>query len=109
MDSLVTRLEQEVGLTHEQAVNAVKCIRKYLNENGLDPDWEEFLEAQAHKLSISAKTALDELTGKTQTWGAKLDDWADKAHGKLEDLGDKAKQTIKDVRNKAADFIADKD
>ncbi len=102
MESLVTKLENEVGLSHEQALKTIGCVRSYMIENDLELDWEEFIESKAKKMSESAKQAWYELSGKSQTW-------ADKAQDTIEEWSDKAKQTIKDARNKAADFIADKD
>ncbi len=96
MDSLVSKLQNEVGLTEEQAKKAMSCIRSYMIENDL-VDWDNFFEAKARDVSEKAQKAWNELTGKTVDWNEKINDWADKAN-----------KMIKEARNKAADFIADK-
>lgn len=98
MESLVTKLEREAELTYEQAVKAVECFRNYIVENDLEPDWDKFFRSKAQHLSQKAKQALNEISGKNQSWGDKLDDFTDKA-----------KQTITEARSRAADFIAPKD
>lgn len=101
METLISKLEKEVGLTSEQAVKAVACVQEYMKENDLYIDWTEFMKAKSDKLGNKAKNALNELFGDPT--------WTDKAAANISDATEKAKQTIKDVRNKAADFIADKD
>lgn len=108
MDSLVKRLENEVGLTSEQATKVIRCIRSYMKDNDIQPDWDEFLEAKAKKLSGSAQIFIDELLGKTKSVTDQLDEWADKAQDKLDDLSDEAQKKWDDVRHKAADFISPK-
>ena len=101
METLITKLEREVGLTHEQAVQSVNCFREYMRDNDLHIDWESFLKAKSHKVSEKGKQAFNQLFGDPA--------WADKASDNINEFVDKAKQSIKDARNKAADFIADKD
>lgn len=97
MESLVSKLQKEVGLTEEQATKSVDCVRKYMEDNDLY-DWDDFFESKAKDMSEKAKKAWSDLTGKTHSWTDKFDDWADKAG-----------QVIKDARNKAADMLSDKD
>ncbi|MCL1942506.1 MAG: hypothetical protein FWF54_03030 [Candidatus Azobacteroides sp.] len=101
MDTLVTKLRNEVGLTYEQAIHSITCVKEYLQENGPEPDWDAFLCHKAKTFSDSAKEKLDLLTRKAQDITEKMietmDDWADKTG---------AKEKIKDARYKAADFIS---
>ncbi len=109
MDSLVSKLEREVGLTSEQARKTVDCVKNYLSENDLTPDWEEFFERKFEKIADKTKNTYNQVVDKTQTLGGKIHDLADKAGDVFEDLSDKTAKKVKDLRNKAADFISDKD
>ncbi len=113
MEKLITKLQNEVGLTYEQAIQTIACVKEYLNENGIEPDWDDFLKKKAKTLSESAKEKLDSFTHKAQDFTEKatevIGDWADKAGDKVDDLTEIAKDKIKDARSKAADFIAPDD
>ncbi len=97
MGSLVSKLQNEAGLTEEQAKKAMSCVRSYMIENDL-VDWDDFFEAKTREISSKAQKAWTELTGKSENWSDKIEEWSDKAN-----------KMIKDARNKTADFIADKD
>lgn len=100
MDTLISKLEKEAGLTQEQATKAVQCMQQYMKDNDLHIDWSEFVKTKSKKLGDQAKNAFDQLFGDAT--------WADKAAENINDFTEKAKQTIKEVRNKTADFISDK-
>lgn len=110
MEKLVTKLQNEVGLTYEQAIHTIACVKEYLQENGFEPEWDDFLKNKAKTLSDSAREKLDVFTRRAQDVTEKVTervgDWADKAGDKVEDFTDKAKEKIKDARHKAADFIS---
>lgn len=100
METLLSKLEKEAGLTSEQAAKAVACFKQYMKENDLQIDWEAFLKAKSQQVTEKAQGAFNQLFGDS--------DWADKASASLNEFAEKTKKTIKDVRNKTADFIADK-
>ncbi len=113
MENLITKLQEEVGLTSEQAQNAVECMKKYMLENDMVPDWDDFFRAKAQKMTDKAKETYAHVSEKvsenSKEWTEKINDFTEKSSTAIDELSDKAAEKIKDLRNKAADFIADKD
>ncbi len=97
--TLIRKLQDEVGLTHEQAKLAVACIREYIIEKQGDPDWDTFLKVKASNYAEKAKETGQQLS-------EKANHLRDKAIDALDDFSDKTQEKIKDLRSKAADFIA---
>ncbi len=113
METLLTKLKNEVGLSDEQALKVMSCITDYMQENGLQPDWEKFLKGKAKNLMDTAKSAFDDFSHKAQDYadkiGDKVEDWADKAQDSVEDLSEEAKQKVNELKKKASDYLSDKD
>ncbi len=101
MEPLISKLQKEVGLSSEQAINTVKCFQEYMKENDLQIDWNQFIKTKSQKIGTQAKDAFNQLFGDPE--------WGEKAAANINEFAEKAKQTIKEIRNKTADFIADKD
>ena len=83
MDNLLKRLQNEAGLSEDQAVKAVKVVKDFMDKEGLDIDWSKFFKGKYEDLSGKAKSLFDRLTDKA-------DDLIDKAKDEAKDLGNKA-------------------
>ncbi len=97
--ALIKKLQNEVGLTYEQARQTVGCVRDYIVENQGSPDWDTFLKNKVVGYTEKAKEVKQSVT-------EKVSDLKDKAINALDDLSDKTQDKINDLRSKAADFIA---
>lgn len=94
MKKLVSKLEHEVGLTHDQAREAARCMRRYMIEHDLSPSWADFF-----------RTKLERMTEKSQDLGDGFENFVNKTDDFLDDLTDMAAQKVKELKNKAARFL----
>jgi len=101
METLISKLKSEAGLTEEQAIRSIQAFNEYMNENDLKIDWEEFLKAKSRKVSEATKSAFNQLFGEIT--------WRGKAADNINSMTDKAKEAIDKARNAAADFLATDD
>ncbi|WP_080904263.1 hypothetical protein [Parabacteroides sp. Marseille-P3160] len=83
MDNLIKKLEEEAGLTEEQAVKAVVTIKNFMDKEGLKIDWGKFFNQKVDQYSDKAKELFNQLIDKT-------DNLMDKAREGIKDLGSKS-------------------
>lgn len=102
MENLIKKLQEEVGLTTEQATKALSVIKDYLGKEGAEIDWGNFFKDKADDLKDKAKELLSNVSSHTQEYSDKLSD-------KLDDFAEKARKSAHDLSQKAADFFDDKD
>lgn len=100
MENLVQKLQNEAGLTEEQAINSLKVIKNFMEEEGLQIDWDAFVEGKYDDAKEDAKSLINKLADKTK-------EYADKLSDKVEDLGTEAKRKVRDLSDKADDFLDD--
>jgi len=101
MEDLFKKLQDEAGLTQEQAVKAVSVVKEYMDKEGLEIDWEKFFKGKAEDFKEKAKNLFSNVSKHTQ-------DYTEKFTDKVDDFADKARKSAHDLSQKAADFFDDK-
>lgn len=100
MENLQKRLQEEAGLTEEQAAKVLAVVTDFMDKEGFDIDWEKFFKGKYHDIKGQAKVLLDVLSEKAEKYSDKLED-------KVEDLTIQAKRTARDLSQKASDLLDD--
>lgn len=90
MENLIKRLQSEAGLTEEQAKKAVMVVMDFMEKEGMDIDWSEYLSGKYEKFKEQSQTFFDSVAKKSKEYSNTL---ADKA----EDLVTEAKRKIRDI------------
>ncbi len=98
MKNFVKRLENEAGLTREQANIAVSIFRDYLVECENDPD---LIEA----LRVKAKQVVNKAEGVAEKMNEKVTNAANKVGEAGDELVDKAKKKAKVVVDKLSEYL----
>ena len=90
MENLIKKLQDEVGLTYEQAVKAVAVVKDYMDKEGLDIDWDKFFKGKTEDFLTKAKDLFEDVSKHTQSYTEKfldkVDEFADKARKKSSDF-----------------------
>ncbi len=100
MDNLLKRLQEEAGLTEDQAVKALVVVKDYMDKEGFEIDWEKFFKGKYGDLKGQAKSLLEVLSKKANEYSNKLED-------KMEDITIQAKRTARDLSQKASEYLDD--
>lgn len=100
MENLLKRLQDEAGLTEEQAAKAFTVVKDFMDKEGFDIDWEKFFKEKYKDFKGQAKTFFDVLSDKAGKYSNKLED-------KVEDLTIQAKRTARDLSQKASEMLDD--
>ena len=101
MVDIIKRLQEEVGLTEDQAIKSLSVIKDYMDKEGLEIDWGQFFKNKYEDLSDNVKGLYDKVTKQSQGFTDKIAD-------KVEDLASKARKGAHDLSQKAADFFDEK-
>lgn len=100
MENLLKRLQEEAGLSEEQAVKVVTIVKDFMDKEGLEIDWEKFFKGKYGDLKEQAKSLFDVISHKAREYSDKIED-------KVEDLTIQAKRTARDLSQKASDYLDD--
>lgn len=90
MENLLKRLQNEAGLTEEQATNALRVIVDFMDKEGIDIDWDKFLSGKYEKFREQSQSFFDSLAKKTREYTNTFSD-------KTEDIITDAKRKIRDI------------
>ncbi|MFV0417668.1 MAG: hypothetical protein ACK5KT_02895 [Dysgonomonas sp.] len=101
MENLIKKLQEEAGLTQDQAVKAISVIKDYMDKEGLEIDWSKFFKGKADDFTERAKELFANISDQTHNYSEKIAD-------KLDDFAEKARKSAHDLSQKAADFFDDK-
>lgn len=101
MDNLVKRLQQEAGLTEEQAFRTIDIVKDFMDKEGLEIDWDKFFKGKYEDFVEKAKNIYTNITQQS-------DSYTDKIADKLDDLATKARKGAHNLSKKAADFFDEK-
>lgn len=101
MDDLLKKLQDEVGLTEDQAIKAISVIKDQMEKGNFNVDWDKFFKGKYDVF-------LDKAQHVYQDASKGASKYADKLSGKADDLADSARIKLRDLSQKAADFF-DKD
>ena len=72
MENLIKRLQEEVGLTEDQAIKTLSVVKNYMDKEGLDIDWEKFFKGKAEDYLSKAKDLFDNLSKQTKEYTDKV-------------------------------------
>jgi len=100
MENLIKRLEDEAGLTEEQAENALLIMVDFMNKEGLNIDWNKFFKGKYDDFLNKTKKFAKKVTRKTT-------DLADKVGDKVEDLKIQTRRTARDLSKKVYNSLND--
>ncbi len=100
MEKLLKRLQDEAGLTEEQAAKAFAVVKDFMDREGFDIDWEKFFKDKYEDFKGQAKHFFDILSDRAEKYSHKLED-------KVEDLTVQAKRTARDLSQKASEMLDD--
>ncbi|MFR9166233.1 MAG: hypothetical protein ACLVKO_08505 [Dysgonomonas sp.] len=98
MDDLITKLETEAGLTHEQAIKVISVMKDYMDNEGMDVDWEKFFKGKYKEFLSKTKAFYNNYTQHAEDYSYKIAD-------KVEDMAIQAKRTARDISKKASDLL----
>ncbi|MDH6359087.1 hypothetical protein [Parabacteroides sp. PF5-9] len=90
MENLLKRLQEEAGLTEEQATDAVRVVVDFMDKEGLDIDWDKFLSGKYEKFKEQSQSFFDDLAQKSKKYTNTISD-------KAEDLITEAKRKVRDI------------
>lgn len=101
MENLVKKLQEEVGLTEDEAIKTISVVKEYMDKEGMEIDWEKFFKGKTEEFLAKAKILFSNISKQTQPYTDKFSD-------KMEDIASKARKGAHDISKKAADFFDDK-
>ena len=101
MENLVKKLQDEVGLTEEEAIKTLSIVKQFMDDEGLEIDWNKFFKGKYEDFADSVKRIYEKATTQSQVY-------TDKFADKVENLAAKAKKGAHDLSQKAADFFDEK-
>ncbi len=96
MENLVKRLQNEAGLTEDQAYRSLSVIKDFADKEGLKIDWPEFFKGKTENMKEESKDFFDNVSDKAKEWGDKVSDKAD-------DLADDAKRSAHNFSEKVSE------
>lgn len=100
MENLLKRLQEEVGLSQDQASKAMYVVKDFMDKEGISIDWEKFFKGKYDDLKGQAKSMFDVFSGKARQYSNIIED-------KVEDLSIEAKRVARDLSQKASDLLDD--
>lgn len=100
MEDLVKKLQDEVGLTEDEAIKTLSIIKNYMDDEHLEIDWDKFFKGKYGDFSNKVKSIYENVTSQGKSY-------TDKFADKVGDLADKARKSAHDLTQKAADILSD--
>lgn len=100
MENLIKKLQDEVGLTQEQAIKTLSTVKDYMDKENLKIDWNKFFKGKYEDFADKVKALSDKVNEKTQPYTEMISD-------KVDEVVSKAKKGAHDLSQKAADFFDD--
>lgn len=100
MENLIQKLQDEVGLTEEQAIETIAVVKEYMDEEGMSIDWNKFFKGKYNEFLKRSESFVNKMS-------SKMDDLSDKVSDKMEDMGTEAKRTVRDLSKKVYDKLND--
>ncbi|MDL2290187.1 hypothetical protein LJB95_02150 [Paludibacteraceae bacterium OttesenSCG-928-F17] len=92
MENLIKRLQNEAGLTEEQAHKAWEIMRDFLDEEGF-VDYNKIFKDKYDEFKDSTKSFITDVSGKAEDFGEKVAD-------KVSDMSIHAKRMARDFSKK---------
>ncbi|MFT3994486.1 MAG: hypothetical protein QM660_09270 [Dysgonomonas sp.] len=102
MENLIKKLQEEAGLSEEQAIKSIAVIKDFMDKEGIDIDWDKFFKGKYEDFVDQVKNIYSNVSKQTQ-------EYSDKIVDKFDDIATKAKKGAHDLSKKATDFFDSKD
>lgn len=102
MDNLIKRLQEEAGLTEDQAIKSLSVIKSFMDKEDIKIDWEHFFKGKYSDFVDKAKSLYKNYTEHAEDYSTKIAD-------KVEDMATQAKRTARDISSKASSLLKDED
>lgn len=90
MENLVRKLQEEIGLSQDDAIRAVSLVKDYLDKQGVDVDWDKLFKEKSEDFIDKAKGVFSNVAKHTQSYTDKIVD-------KIDSFADKARKGAKDM------------
>lgn len=100
MENLIQKLQDEIGLTEEQAIKTIAVVKEYMDAEGMSIDWNKFFKGKYNEFVKRTESFVNKVSNK-------VDNFSDKVSDKMEDMGTEAKQTVRDLSKKIYDKLND--
>lgn len=101
MENIIKRLQEEAGLTEDQAVKALSVVKDFMDKEGMSIDWNKFFKGKYEDLTDNLKELYKKMMGESQNYSEKIVETVD-------NLTTKVRKGAHDFSQKAADFFDDK-
>jgi gas vesicle protein len=98
MENLIQKLQNEAGLTEEQALKAVTVVKEYMDDEGMSIDWNKFFKGKYNEFLERSESLVNKMS-------RKVDDFSDKVSDKIEDMSIDAKRAVRDFSKKVYDKL----
>lgn len=92
MENLIKKLQDEVGLTQDEAIKTISIVKEYMDKEGLEIDWDKFFKGKSEDFIEKARDLFANVSKQTQSYTDKIVD-------KIDDLADKARKGAHDLFN----------
>ncbi len=102
MENLIKRLQDEVGLSKEQAINSIAVMKDFMDKEDISVDWNKFFKGKYNEFNNKTKSFFKNVSGK-------MDNFSDKVYDKAEDLSTDARHTARDFSKKVYDKLSEED
>lgn len=102
MENLIKRLQEEVGLTEEQALQTVAVVKDFMDKEDISVDWNKFFKGKYEEFRTKTKSFMKGVSHK-------VDSLSDKVFDKAEDIATHTKRTARDLSKKIYDKLNDED
>ncbi len=100
MENLIKKLQDEAGLTEEQALKVLSTLKDYMDKENLKIDWNKFFKGKYEDFSEKFKSLSDKVNESARPYTERISE-------KVDDVVSKAKKSAHDLSQKAADFFDD--
>lgn len=92
MENLIKKLQDEVGLTQDEAIKTISIVKEYMDKEGLEIDWDKFFKGKSEDFIEKARDLFTNVSKQTQSYTDKIVD-------KIDDFADKARKGAHDLFN----------
>lgn len=90
MENILEKLQNEVGLTKDQAMKTLSVLKDFMDKENIHIDWNKFFKGKYENMKESISTFFSNMSDKAEDFGNKISD-------KVGDISAEAKRKIKDV------------
>lgn len=101
MENIINKLQNEAGLTKDQAVKAISVFKDYLDGEGLDVAWNKLSKEKQENVVQQVKGFYNNVSEQTQNYTDKITD-------KFDSFAVKAKKGVENLGKMATELFEEK-